>query len=641
MTGTGKQSISFLRLGIFFLSAILLIFLFHTMVSIAVKNRLAEFDEGCTFEGLEYGLNSLAVRNLRMPGSGLFSGKTSVLLGGDALHPVPLHVVLEGVVIYPDTPGESSGFQSISNDLPVISVVDGTIPMYSTEFYGTRINGIDTGCAGGAWGELFINRSGDSISVLFSHCSSIPGMEGAVPDLVRGHTVSGRCTGVLGRVPSIMGLITEIDGKSSSVSFEYRLRENQPSASFSMDFSQIADPAMALLDSLSSGAIMTAVPSGSLSVTFPGGDTIFFSTDLRFDSVSIWSASVAPDTFSTEAALSCTGFFLREPGLVVVDSGTINSYEVDLAFNLRYSWEERRKLNLAVSNPALSGEAITASIPPEFFGCLRGLVLGGELSIFTELTLDWDYPDSCDISLDIDASRLTVSSSPITFGRIRNRSGAECFMRDSWGNSARIGLDTLTNPDFVFFDSLPFCFEPLLRCAEDASFRSHHGFSEYHIRNSIRANMSQGRFVRGGSTISMQLAKNLFLGREKTLSRKMQEVFLTWRLERWLSKERILEIYANIVELGPGVFGFNSAAMYYFNENISDLSVRETAFLISILPGPELYHRYAARGVLPFHWMSYLERLITICGNRGWLEESIVSEAVADTLIFDGAVSLP
>ena len=107
-----------------------------------------------------------------------------------------------------------------------------------------------------------------------------------------------------------------------------------------------------------------------------------------------------------------------------------------------------------------------------------------------------------------------------------------------------------------------------------------------------------------------------------------------------MSKNRILEIYANIVELGPGVFGFNSAAMYYFDENAADLSAREVAFLVSILPGPGLYHRYAVQGQLPYHWNSYVNRLLTICGNRGWLDQSVVSEAVADTLIFDGAVSI-
>jgi len=639
--GIDKQSISLKRLIAVILSLFALIFLLHTAIFFTAKNKLLEFDRSCTFDGIEFGLDAILVRNLKMPGTGISAGSAFVLLGGSIFRPVPLQVVLAGVVVRPDSSNGSSDSVVLHGDLPVISIADGFFPQYSTEFYVTRLNGKDMGHAAGEWGEVFINRSHDSISVAFIQCSSIPGMEEAIPAIAVGHSISGNCSGVLGTEPRISGQITELDGELASASFEYMLQEGQPFASFSMDFSQVAGPAMAFLDTFSSGAVMmTAVPAGSLSVSFPGNDTIFFASDLQFDSLSIWSTAVAPDTFSLDAALSCHGYVVPESSLLVIDTGTVLANELELGFNLACSWEERRKLTLVLSGNAISGEAITASIPPELLGDLRGLSLGGELSLFTELVLDWDYPDSSDVEIAVDASKLTVGYSPITFGRIRDYTGADCLMCDSWGNRVRIGLDTLTNPDFVFFDSLPSSFEPLLRCAEDASFRQHSGFSEYHIRNSIRANMAQGRFVRGGSTISMQLAKNLFLGREKTLSRKMQEVFLTWRIERWLSKNRILEIYANIVELGPGVFGFNSAAMYYFNENASDLSAREVAFLVSILPGPRLYHRYAVQGVLPSHWKSYVERLLTICGDRGWLDSSVVSEAVADTLIFDGAVSV-
>ena len=644
MKGNGKLSVSLLRLGIILFSFAILMLLVHTFVWITARNHLLEFDEECTFDGIRYGFNSLVIKNLQMPGIGISCRELSVLLGGDLFHPIPLHVVLQGVVVQPDISRDRSIDGSIPHHLhlPVVSIAAGSIPLYGTEFYGTRENGLDRGYARGGWGESFFNRAGDSVYFVFNNCSGFPGIEidDVLPAIARGHSVSGWCSGILHPIPDVSGFITELDGRSASAAFEYRLQSGNPSACLSMDFSQIAEPAMLFLDSISSGAIMTAVPSGSLSVSFPGNDTIFFSTDLRFDSLSIWSTAIAPDTFSTDAALSCSGFVLIDTGILVIDSGSVDSRELSLAFNLAYSWGERRTLTMELSNRALAGEAITESVPEELLGGLRGLTLGGELSVHTELNLDWDYPDSCDIFLDIDASRLTVGYSPITFGRIRDQTGADCFMRDSWGNTARIGLDTLTNPDFLFFDSLPFCFEPLLRCAEDASFRRHSGFSEYHIRNSIRANMAQGRFVRGGSTISMQLAKNLFLGREKTLSRKLQEVFLTWRLERWLSKDRILEVYANIVELGPGVFGFDSAALYYFNENASELSVREMAFLVSILPGPRLYHRYAVQGVLPSHWNAYVERLITICGNRGWLDGAVVSEAIADTLIFDGIVSV-
>ena len=634
------KTISLRRLGVVLLIMALSAFVFNLIVSAQVKKRLYRLDSQCTFEAIDYGFNAVVIRNLEMPGLGVSSAGAYILTGGSFFHPVPLHVVLQGVVFQPEPSAGSSGSVSMSGELPAVSVLDGTIPLYSTEFSGSRVHGVDTGHAGGQWGELTAVRRSDSISVVFSRCTEVPGKQEAFPDFIRGHSVSGRFSGVLQPEISISGIVTDMDGEQASVAFDYSLVNGEPLAALSMDFSQIALPAMAFIDSISSGAVLSVSPAGSLSVIFSGGDSIFFFTDLSFDSLSIWNASIAPDTFSTTAAVYCRGFVLPGAGVLVVDTGAVYFQTLNFDFNLAYSWGNRHKLSLVLSNPALPGETITQSIPEELLGSLRGLSLEGEMSIFTRLALDWDYPDSSDIDMSIDVSRLSVAYSPVVFGRISNSGGATCIMRDSWGNTARIGLDTLCNADFVVFDSLPRGFEPLLRCAEDASFRRHHGFSLYHIRNSIRANMAEGHFVRGGSTISMQLAKNLFLGREKTFARKLQEVFLTWRLERWLSKDRILEIYANIVELGPGVFGFNSAAMYYFNERACDLSVRETAFLVSILPGPRLYYRYAVQGVLPSYWKSYVERLITISGDRGWLGGSVVSEALADTLIFDGAVSL-
>ena len=90
---------------------------------------------------------------------------------------------------------------------------------------------------------------------------------------------------------------------------------------------------------------------------------------------------------------------------------------------------------------------------------------------------------------------------------------------------------------------------------EDGAFFHHHGFNEWAIRSSLVANIKAGRFVRGASTITMQLAKNLFLSREKTLSRKLEELILTDYLERTFDKNEMMELYLNIIEFGPDVYG--------------------------------------------------------------------------------------
>ena len=128
--------------------------------------------------------------------------------------------------------------------------------------------------------------------------------------------------------------------------------------------------------------------------------------------------------------------------------------------------------------------------------------------------------------------------------------------------------------------------------AEDANFYSHEGVDYEAIKEAIKTDIRKGKFVRGGSTITQQVAKNVFLSREKTISRKIKEIILARRLDGALSKSRILELYLNAVELGPMVYGVGHASRFYFGKPPSALSVRESAFLASMLPGPRVYDPY-------------------------------------------------
>ncbi|HEY6839272.1 MAG TPA: biosynthetic peptidoglycan transglycosylase [Geobacteraceae bacterium] len=123
--------------------------------------------------------------------------------------------------------------------------------------------------------------------------------------------------------------------------------------------------------------------------------------------------------------------------------------------------------------------------------------------------------------------------------------------------------------------------------AEDARFYSHDGIDIKAIKNAVKYDLEKRRFARGASTITQQVAKNLFLTREKSLTRKLEEVILALWMERVLTKGRIMELYLNVVELGPMVYGVGHAAPYYFGKTADDLSPRECAFLAAMLPGPK------------------------------------------------------
>jgi len=122
--------------------------------------------------------------------------------------------------------------------------------------------------------------------------------------------------------------------------------------------------------------------------------------------------------------------------------------------------------------------------------------------------------------------------------------------------------------------------------AEDAKFFQHAGFDWDQLQDSLETNLEAAKYKRGGSTITMQLARNLFLWRGKSLARKVLEVYLTWRLEQTLTKTRILEIYLNAVEWGPGIYGIGEASRHYFGKPPSELTLEESALLAAILPSP-------------------------------------------------------
>jgi len=129
--------------------------------------------------------------------------------------------------------------------------------------------------------------------------------------------------------------------------------------------------------------------------------------------------------------------------------------------------------------------------------------------------------------------------------------------------------------------------------AEDDKFFAHEGFDWASMRSALEANIGKKRVLRGGSTITQQLAKNLFLSSEQSLWRKLREAAIAWKLESELSKKRILELYLNVIDWGTGIYGAEAAARSYFGRPASALTLGQAIRLASVLPNP---HRFSALG---------------------------------------------
>jgi len=163
---------------------------------------------------------------------------------------------------------------------------------------------------------------------------------------------------------------------------------------------------------------------------------------------------------------------------------------------------------------------------------------------------------------------------------------------------------------WVKFDNIPQLLKDTVRVSEDIDFYHHKGIDYYELKESIKRNLKEGKKARGGSTITQQLAKNLFLSTGKSYYRKLKEFFIAKRLEENLSKNRIFHIYLNIIELGPGIFGVEAASEYYFGKPVGSLSLEEILRLVSVLPKPLRVTPRSDSGYLKWRANLLLERLI-------------------------------
>ena len=145
--------------------------------------------------------------------------------------------------------------------------------------------------------------------------------------------------------------------------------------------------------------------------------------------------------------------------------------------------------------------------------------------------------------------------------------------------------------------------------AEDASFFVHEGFDWDGIKDAAWYNLEKGELKRGGSTITQQLAKNLYLSSERSLVRKLHEALITRSLEEHLSKERILEIYLNVAEWGRGVYGAEAAARHHFKKSARELTREEAAWLAAMLPSPRRYDPLRKTKALTRRYERVLQRM--------------------------------
>jgi hypothetical protein len=377
----------------------------------------------------------------------------------------------------------------------------------------------------------------------------------------------------------------------------------------------------------------TSVVTRSHVVFAPDGEGLRLDGEGKIHGLSLRSAALSDEPVAgLELAFRAKGEARLDGARVHVEAGEVDLGAIRLSFQGDYERvKETFRVRGAFDVPLTACQSMLDAVPKGLVPKLHGMRMAGSFGLKGKINFDtahldhnfivnWDTSNTC---------RIVEAPTDISVDRFQKP-----FRRTVYDGEGRpVPMDSGPGtPGWTSLAAISKFMEVAVLTTEDGGFHRHHGFDQEAIKNSIRENLRKRRFVRGASTISMQLAKNLYLDRGKHLSRKLQEAILTMYLEQELTKEQLLELYLNVVEFGPMVYGIGPAARHYFNAVPSELSLSQSLYISSIMPNPKSQH-FGAGGVVVPGWMNYLRKLMKIAHGRHNITDEDLDDALRETVV--------
>ncbi len=335
------------------------------------------------------------------------------------------------------------------------------------------------------------------------------------------------------------------------------------------------------------------------------------------DSIKIENASI-----SYSVSSNANSIMLDSSSVATLSGITFKPY-------VRFEMSGSKKYSINLETDTTPATDFFNSLPMGMFDEVRTIEADGTLRFVMNFFLDSAHPD--DVVFDCTMNKNKFRIRKFNSSDLMKMSGEfshSVYEYDRYDRSFMVGP---SNPYFAPYESVSTYFRNSVLTSEDGSFFYHNGFNEDAFRKSIATNYKAKKFLRGGSTISMQLVKNVYLNRKKTVARKAEEALIVWLIEsnRLYSKERMLEVYFNIIELGPNVYGIGEASEFYFKKSPALLTLPESIFLASLLPHPKWFkYSFDTTGNLK----PYLSNYYRIVSNF-MLKKELISQQEHDNLL--------
>lgn len=306
--------------------------------------------------------------------------------------------------------------------------------------------------------------------------------------------------------------------------------------------------------------------------------------------------------------------FILGKQFISLDSSTSVTFN-RVQFNpyAQLNMEQDTIISFSVNIPEMQAQDFIESLPNGLFTHFKGMEISGRFAYRLDFVFNENHPQDLVFESHLKKQNLNIRK----YGEANLAKLNDDFMYTpiDRGQRQRSFIVGIANHCYTPLDQISPYLQKCVLTTEDPSFFYHRGFIDEAFRQSIVKNIRKRKFARGASTISMQLVKNVFLTREKTISRKLEEILLVYMLEnnRISSKERMLEVYFNVIEWGPNVYGIGEASIFYFNKHPKDLTLNECLFLASIIPRPKGFMwRFDKAGMLKpfatrqFHYLTDL-----------------------------------
>ena len=305
------------------------------------------------------------------------------------------------------------------------------------------------------------------------------------------------------------------------------------------------------------------------------------------DGLEVYHAALSPDTIDLDQGKLEYTCHVGDNYFELDSASTVIFNRLNFHPYLRAEKDRKWHYTASIHRPAFPAEDLFASLPKGLFRHVQGIRTSGKLSYDLLLDVNFNHLDSLKFSSDLRGHGFRIES--LGGSELTKMNGEFEYTAYENDRPVRTFFIGPSNPNFRPLDRISPLLQMAIMQSEDGGFYYHQGFLPGAIQEALAYDLEVGRFARGGSTITMQLVKNVFLNRHKNIARKLEEALIVWLIENQhlTSKERMYEVYLNLVEWGPLVYGACEASHFYFDKEPSDLTVEEAIFLASIVPKPK------------------------------------------------------